>query len=444
MNGASPGMRTIVARPLFRWVWVIYILLLGAITVGAYFLHIAALIVQAGLLFAAGAMVFAVVALAVKEEWNTVVERNELNSMLAAIDDGMIVYDGTFKVIFFNTAAEKIFKLDSRTVVGHQLSPRDVERDGWRVLTQVVFPSLAPQVVVLSPEGQATSVAEISFADPEFECRVTTAPIVDERGATLAFLKLIRDLTPQRAALRAKDDFITVASHQLRGPVTDINWALESLKSSTALDESDRSIVENAAAASRGLLRRIEDFLDLSRLEGGRMAYEFQPADIAAFLQKMLADLEPAAQTAGIKLYFDQPQTALPQVQIDEKRLGIVIVNLVENAIRYNIENGEVIMKVEATPGKPFIEISVRDTGIGIPPEAISKLFTKFYRAENAVKSQTEGSGIGLYVARGIVRAHGGEIWAESELGRGTTIHFTLPTDPSLVPKHEVTSGGPF
>jgi signal transduction histidine kinase len=308
----------------------------------------------------------------------------------------------------------------------------------------VVFPSLAPRVTTRSAEGESPQIAEVSFADPELELRVTTAPVFDEQGKTVAFMKIVRDLTPQIAAMRAKDDFITVASHQLRGPVTDISWALQALEGATELSDDNKGILQNASAACQGLLRRIEDFLNVSRMEEGRVGYQFEETDIGDFLQKTLSDVLPAAKQAGIKLYLDLPSEVLPKVFVDPKRISIVVVNLIENAIRYNIEHGEVIVKAAQVADKPFIDVSVKDTGIGIPPEAISKLFTKFFRAENAVKSQTEGSGIGLYIARGIVRAHGGEIWAESELNRGTTVHFTLPTDQALVPKHEVSTGGIF
>jgi PAS domain S-box-containing protein len=436
MDPASPSWKTIMSRGPFRLAWVALALGVAAIILGAIFLPLVPLLVGAALMVAALAVMFAAIYSAAKLEWAGALERNELSGLLGAVEDALILYDQDFKVVFFNEAAEKLFNLKSAAVLGRRLSPRDVEQENWRTLVQVVFPSLAPQVVAQSPEGRYPTVAEVTFAEPELALRVTTAPIVDEGGKTLAFLKLVRDLTPQKTAMRAKDEFIAVASHQLRGPVTDINWALEALADATELNETDKMIVQNATAACQGLLRRIEDFLDLSRIEGGRLEYTFEPADIAEFLQKSLAEVTPAARTAGIKLYFDRPNVTLPGVSIDPKQLLIVVVNLIENAIRYNIENGEVIVKVEAVSGKPFVEVSVRDTGIGIPAEAIPKLFTKFYRAENAVKSQTEGSGIGLYVARGIVRAHGGDIWVESELGRGTTVHFTLPTDPNLIPKH--------
>jgi two-component system sensor histidine kinase VicK len=127
---------------------------------------------------------------------------------------------------------------------------------------------------------------------------------------------------------------------------------------------------------------------------------------------------------------------------IDPKRLSLAVTNLLENAIRYNVENGEVTVKADKMQDKPYVVVSVKDTGIGIPPEAVANLFKKFFRAENAVKTQTEGSGLGLYIAKGIIAAHGGQIWAESELNRGTTISFALPTDPNLVPKTE--TGGDF
>jgi signal transduction histidine kinase len=369
---------------------------------------------------------------------DTSIERSELNSILGSLGDALIVYEADFRVIFFNPAAERIFKLDAKSVMGHVFSPRDVEREGWRTLIQVIFPSLAPRVIARTKEGDYPQVVDISFTDPPLEFRVTTAPVGDDPQRPLAFMKIVRDRTSQVLALRSKSEFVTVASHQLRGPVTDIDWALQSLNNAEGLDETNKSIVTNALGASQSLLRRIEDLLDIAKMEDGQFGYKFVDADISDFIAKVLEDVLPAAQKAGIKIYFDRPADALPHVTIDPARLALALTNLLENSIRYNVENGEVTVKVDKMQDKPFVVVSVKDTGIGIPPEAIEKLFNKFYRAENAEKRQTEGSGLGLYIAKGIVNAHGGQIWAESELNRGTTISFALPTDPNLVPKNEV------
>lgn len=388
-------------------------------------------------------IVFALAAVSVyrsaRIERDTSVERSELNSILASLSDGLIVYETDFRVIFFNPAAERIFKIDAKSVIGHVFSPRDVEREGWRTLIQIVFPTLAPRVIPRTKENEYPQVVDISFTDPPLEFRVTTAPVADANGKPLGFMKIIRDRTSQVLALRSKSEFVTVASHQLRGPVTDISWALQSLNNSaTALDETNKMILANALAASDSLLRRIEDLLNIAKMEDGQFGYKFEDADISEFIAKTLADILPAAQKAGIKIYFDRPQNELPHVFIDPRRLSLVITNLIENAIRYNVENGEVTVKVDKMQDKPFVVVSVKDTGIGIPPESMEKLFNKFYRADNAMKLQTEGSGLGLYISKGIVNAHGGQIWAESELNRGTTISFALPTDPNLVPKTEV------
>jgi len=240
--------------------------------------------------------------------------------------------------------------------------------------------------------------------------------------------------------LRSNTEFVTVASHQLRGPLTNINWALQSLEGSTQIDETDKLIATTAASAGRNLLRRIDEILSVAKMDEGHFGYIFEEANIVEFLGKVLNDILPQARAVGVKIYLDRPSVDLPLVMIDPKQLSIAVVNIMENAIRYNVANGEVIVKIAKLENKPFITVSIRDTGIGIPEESIKRLFTKFFRADNAEKSQTEGSGLGLYIAKGIINAHGGEINAKSELNRGTIITFTIPTDPSLVPKREIGS----
>jgi two-component system phosphate regulon sensor histidine kinase PhoR len=440
LKNQTSKIKDIILWPEFQVIWIllavaIIAFIVDVIAAGAWVPY-----VIGGLLLVILAIATLSVYRAARIDRDTSVERSELNSILSSIGDALIVYEADFRVIFFNPAAERIFKIDTKSILGHVFSPRDVEREGWRTLIQIVFPSLAPRVITRSKEGEYPQVVDISFTDPPLEFRVTTAPVTDATGKPLAFMKIIRDRTSQILALRSKSEFVTVASHQLRAPVTDISWALQSLNNATGLDETNKAIVTNALAASDSLLRRIEDLLDIAKMEDGQFGYKFQDADISDFIAKVLADVLPIAQKAGIKIYFDRPSDSLPHVIIDPARLTLALTNLLENAIRYNVENGEVTVKVDKMQDKPFVVVSVKDTGIGIPPEAMERLFNKFYRADNALKRQTDGSGLGLYIAKGIVNAHGGQIWAESELNRGTTISFALPTDPNLVPKTEISS----
>jgi two-component system, OmpR family, phosphate regulon sensor histidine kinase PhoR len=433
-------IKNVILWPEFQVAWVLLALIIAIFILDLKTLSSWVAYVDGALLFVVFALVTVAVYHAANKDRDTSIERNELKSILASLDDALIVYEDDFRAIFFNPAAERLFKIGAKSIIGHVFSPRDVEKEGWKTLTQVLFPSLAPRVVARTKENEYPQVVDISFTDPTLEFRVTTAPVTDDRGKPLAFMKIIRDRTPQIMALRSKSEFVEVASHQLRGPVSDISWALQTLESAEGLDASNKSIVDNAFEASKSLLQRIEDLLNIAKMEDGQFGYKFEDADISEFITNVLADVLPAAQKAGVKIYFDRPAEPLPHVMIDPKRLSLALVNLLENSIRYNVENGTVTVKSDKMEGKPFVVISVKDTGIGIPPESMEKLFNKFYRADNALKRQTEGSGLGLYIAKGIVNAHGGQIWAQSELNRGTTISFALPTDPTLVPHSEVGS----
>jgi two-component system phosphate regulon sensor histidine kinase PhoR len=392
----------------------------------------------AGLLFVIIAAVSAMIFRLARLYSETTIERYELKSIIAGLADALVAYDQNFRVLYFNAAAEKIFKLPASAVVRTEIRSQDAEIPERRLLVQVMFPSLAPVMVNRSEEGDPTQVVDLSFEDPQVELRVVTTPINDAEGRLLGFVKIVRDRTREISLLKSKNEFITIASHQLRGPITNVNWALEALKQETSLSENGLSMIENGSAAARELLKIIDDLLNIAKIEEGHFNYAFEPTDMIALINELLLEMLPRVRQIGINLYFDRPEGNMPQVYIDRAKLSMVILNLVENAVRYNIKNGEVIVKVEQIPNQDFLKVSVKDTGIGIPSEAIAKLFQKFFRADNALKVQTEGSGLGLYIAKNIIRSHGGQIGAESQLNRGTTFYFTLPTNQALVPQHEV------
>ena len=148
---------------------------------------------------------------------------------------------------------------------------------------------------------------------------------------------------------------------------------------------------------------------------------------VIEFLENTLTQISDIAKQYGVKFYFDHSKQADISVSIDEQKMGIVFFNLFDNAIQYNVENGEVTVRVQHDMTKNTVVVSVHDTGIGIPPEELDKVFTKFFRADNAKKTIANGNGLGLYIARNIVRAHGGDMWVESELNRGTTFFVSIP-----------------
>ncbi|MBM3256864.1 MAG: PAS domain S-box protein [Candidatus Liptonbacteria bacterium] len=365
------------------------------------------------------------------EEFRTVLER---------LDDALFVYDKDFKVTFWNPAAERLFGLESAEVLGKVVSPQDAENPRRRLLAQVAFPSLAPGMIARSPAGVFPQIVDLSFNDPFLELRITSLSLgKGEDGAPIGFAKVIRDRTREVSLIKSKSEFVTIASHQLRTPTTGIHWALDSLhKDSSKFDANTKALIDGAFEGSETLLKIIDDLLGIAKIEEGRFGYSFTTVDIVQFLNKLLAQIIPAATHAGVSIYFNAPKVGLPLVTADPQKLAMATSNLVENAIRYNVKNGTVTVDVKPATEGPYVEVTIKDTGIGIPPKDLKKLFTKFFRADNAVKLQTEGSGLGLYIVKNIIQAHGGRIWAESVPERGTTFHFTLATDQKLVPRHEV------
>ena len=400
------------------------------------------ILIVVGLVAAIGGIVLLASFRLARANLNTKVERNELKSIVATIDDALILYDQDFRIIFFNPAAERLFKVKANVVTGLQIRPQSADQQELRLLTQVIFPSLAPTLAYRSKAGQYPQVVDISFDDPFLDLRVTTSTVADERGRVAGFLKVIADRTQEASLLKSKNEFITVASHQLRTPMTEVSWALDTIAQDTTMSPATHDLVAQTSASAKKILNIIEDLLSITKIEEGHFGYDLQPADLIQFLDGILGMAYGQVERAGLKLYFDRPKELMPTVTIDVQKLSMVLRNLIDNAVRYNVPNGQIIVRARRAEDPRYAEVSVKDSGIGIPPEEIKNIFTKFFRASNAVKFYTDGSGLGLWIARNIIRSHGGEMWAESEVNRGTTFFFTLPVDPSIIPAAQEANAG--
>ena len=368
------------------------------------------------------------------------IERNELMSIISNLTDGIIAYDPNFRILIFNRAAEQIFNLKTQEIIGQYFTLERAREPRLKLLSQVIFPSLAPVVMRRSEVGIYPQVVDLSFDEPKMELRVATDKIIDSSGQLLGFVKIVHDRSREIELIRSKTEFIAVASHQLRTPLTGVHWALESLAKQN-LEASQKELANTGLEASTKLLKIVNDLLDVSKIEEGRFGYQFENVNIISFIEEIIEGMKDFAKQFNVKIYFQKSTEPSIALSIDPQKLSMVISNLVDNAIRYNMSNGEVTVAVERVKNQPYIKISVKDTGVGIPANDISKLFTKFFRAENATKFYPEGSGLGLYIVKNIVKRHGGQIWAESEINRGSTFYFTLPTDPKLIPPKEIVYG---
>ncbi|MFC1625269.1 sensor histidine kinase [Patescibacteria group bacterium] len=225
---------------------------------------------------------------------------------------------------------------------------------------------------------------------------------------------------------KLKTEFISIAAHQLRTPLSSVKWILKMALDGDmgALSIEQSKFFKQGYTANERMIHLVNDLLDVSRMEEGRFGFEFSEADFHEFVIGIVNSFGGLATIKNIKLSYHLPNNPIILV-FDEARLGMALSNLVDNAIHYTNSNGQI--SVSVVEKKNFIEVSVKDTGIGIPEKQKHRAFSKFFRADNVVKMQTEGTGLGLYLTKNIIEKHGGKIWFESEEGKGTTFYFTLP-----------------
>ncbi len=422
--------------PELRYLWLFIFLISVLIVVDVVYLSGTEAVINISILFILGLGIFWNIYRLAVSGLKEKTASGRLESIITNLGDGVVAYDNDFRILVFNTSAEAIFNIKKDQIIGEYIGPERASEARLRLLVQTIFPSLAPTVVRRSEAGVYPQVVDISFGEKDL--RVSTDRILDEAGRVLGFVKLIHDRTREVELLQSKSEFITIAAHQLRTPLTAINWIFEGFNGNEDLKPEDKELAGNGLTATRKLLKIVNDLLDVSKIEEGRFGYNFSKVNIIDFIAEVLTNAQAEAKEYGINLYFDKGGEQSIDLTVDTNRLGLALSNLIDNAIRYNVKNGTVTVKVEGLKDKPYAQVSVKDTGVGIPPENMKKVFTKFFRAENVLKRETEGSGLGLYITKNIINSHGGAIWAESIIDRGTTFFFTLPTDPKLIPPKEV------
>lgn len=239
-----------------------------------------------------------------------------------------------------------------------------------------------------------------------------------------------------------KSEFVSVAAHQLRTPLTGIRWALKGLsnKEFGDLTTDQLGAIKNGLTAAESAINLINDLLDIARIEEGRYGFHFTVAPLAPVLSGVIERQKRRAEKKGVTLVPPTMSEAIC-VKQDTERLGIAIENAVDNAIKYTPPKGSVTLTVIEKDTR--VEVQVIDTGIGIPTDQQHRLFSKFFRAPNAMLMQTSGTGLGLYLMQNIIKRHNGSVWVTSAEGKGTTITFSLPTTSCEETAEEHGSSGP-
>ena len=224
-----------------------------------------------------------------------------------------------------------------------------------------------------------------------------------------------------------KSDFITTAAHQLRTPLSAVKWALKVILDQDfgPLNIDQKSILLKGYESNDRMIRLVNDLLDVDRIDSGRLEYQFGPTDLVNLIESVIVVLTPRITEQNITVEFPGKEAKIAPVRADIGKLRQVVQNIIDNAVKYSLKGGKVIIYLEQQ--NDVVTVSVADSGIGIPKEQQGKLFGKFFRADNARKLQTDGSGLGLYIMKQIVEKHGGNVSFISEEDKGTTFSFTVP-----------------
>jgi PAS domain S-box-containing protein len=339
-------------------------------------------------------------------------ERNKTLAVITNFVDGLLVFDKEGKVSLINPQAENFCKVKGKEVIGKS------------ILELSQFSDFKPIVEAVGKELKGIFRKEVPIRE-DLILEVTTVPIMIEEEK-IGTLMILHDVTREKMIERMKTEFVSISAHQLRTPLSAIKWTLKMFLDGDLgeLTKEQREFLEKTYKSNERMINLINDLLNVARIEEGRYLYRPVLADIVPICQSVIDSCKEEIEKKKLKFRFEKPK-GLPKARVDVEKISLAIQNLLENAIRYNREGGEIEITLEEKEGK--IKFSIKDTGIGIPKDQQHRVFTKFFRAPNAMKMETEGSGLGLFITKNIIEAHGGEIWFESEEGKGTTFYFTLP-----------------
>ncbi|MBM4261227.1 MAG: HAMP domain-containing protein [Deltaproteobacteria bacterium] len=262
---------------------------------------------------------------------------------------------------------------------------------------------------------------EIAQGQFESQLKIASPPEIRDLGVALnAMAQRLKEVD------RMKSDFFATMSHELRTPLTSIKEGTGLLLDGVGGETTDkqRKLLTILAEESNRLIGLVNSLLDFSKMEAGMMSYEFEVAHVDPLVRRAISEITPLVEAKQIQLH-SAIETTLPAVKLDPERILLVLRNLIGNAVKFTPKGGEVQVAARPVDGK--LEISVKDSGPGIPAESLTTIFEKFNQGERKNVLTRQGTGLGLAIAKSIVKSHGGEIWAESQLGHGSRFVFVLP-----------------
>jgi PAS domain S-box-containing protein len=372
-----------------------------------------------------------------RHERNTAVAENQKNTaILSSIGDAVFAIDNHKRILLFNPAAQRISGFTEAEVLGRpydEILRFELEENGQvnrSFITSALggrLSSMANHTVLIRKDGRRVAVAD------------SAAPIRDASDRIMGAIVVFRDVSKDYELDKAKTEFVSLASHQLRTPLSAINWYGEMLLNGDAgkLTKTQHEYITEIFEGNQRMIELVNSLLDVSRLEVGKLANAPVPTDVNKLISDLEKELAVTIKEKGLKLKNETGD--LPPVFADPKQLRMIVQNLLSNAVKYTPAKGTVAVTLRPADAadlsaaqlthatRPYWYFSVQDTGYGIPKDQQPKIFGKLFRADNVRALDVEGTGLGLYIVKEVVEAMGGRVWFKSIEGAGTTFYVVAP-----------------
>jgi len=353
-------------------------------------------------------------------------ERNTMAALLENMTDGIISTDADGYVTLINDAARNLLSVSPNLSVEGRSFIQVVRDHELNAMLRQTLEDGQERVQLLEV-GPRRPQLQVKTALIEEESGVGGEPEKRESGRTA--LVVLQDLTELSRLERIRRDFVANISHELRTPLASTKLMVETLQ----------AIIEDDPQAARDFLRRIDteidgltqlvrELLELSRIESGQVKLYLRSVDLRELVEQAAERMKPQAERSGLDLSITlrSSEDSFPQALADPDRLIQVLINLIHNAIKFTPVGGSIKLSVERF-GADKLVVKVADTGVGIPPDDLTRVFERFYKVDKARTGAEAGTGLGLAIAKHVIQAHSGEVWVESDFGAGSTFFFTIP-----------------
>jgi PAS domain S-box-containing protein len=345
-------------------------------------------------------------------------------AILGSVGEGLVVVDKNQVITLVNEAFENILGLKAKDVIGKPFTEAIITFNDNQEPLELEDTALYKAL----NEGESSYNIIRYFKKAEgtlIPVGLNVSPI-DLDGEVIGAVEVFRDITKEREVDKAKTEFVSLASHQLKTPLAAINWYSEILLSGDGgeLNENQKDYIKEIYNGGKRMTELVTSLLNVSRIDLGTFAVEPELVDIREITDSVIGEMKPQVVTKKLQIEKEYGKS-IPKIMLDPKLIRIVLQNLISNSVKYTPENGKVFVSIDCDSLN--LEVIVKDTGYGIPKSQQEKIFTKLFRADNVISKETDGTGLGLYIVKSIVEQANGKIWFESEENKGTSFFIEIP-----------------